>query len=314
MDLHHLEHFVVLAEEESLTAAAHRLHLAQSSVSTSLASLERAVGARLVDRGPGRSGLELTRAGRIFLTHAYTVLQAVRTAREAVHTEPGDLHGTIRIATTMIPRDADVAAAVRRFLQDHPRVRLDVAHGPAPQVMSLLERGEADLGVSPRTDAMPATIQDTPLLRTPVVVLCPPQHAASGRTDLTPFDLRDEPFVDLAQPWWLRQQFDAAFHRAELKRRPRIQLSQWHTALDVARSTGRLTYGPLAAVPAEGPSGLQVAHLADAPSYDFAVLHSTARPVSEATRALLAAFSEVSDRRSHGPAHDGQADRVGAPR
>lgn len=145
MDLHHLEHFVVLAEEESLTAAAHRLHLAQSSVSTSLASLERAVGARLVDRGPGRSGLELTRAGRIFLTHAYTVLQAVRTAREAVHTEPGDLHGTIRIATTMIPRDADVAAAVRRFLQDHPRVRLDVAHGPAPQVMSLLERGEADL-------------------------------------------------------------------------------------------------------------------------------------------------------------------------
>lgn len=301
MDLHHLEHFVVLAEEESLTAAAHRLHLAQSSLSTSLASLERAVGARLVDRGPGRSGLELTRAGRIFLTHAYTVLQAVRTAREAVHTEPGDLHGTIRIATTMIPKDAQTAAAVAGFLHSHPRVKLDAVHGPAPQVLSLLLRGEVDLGVSPRTDAMPPTIQAAPLLSTPVVVLCPPEHPASGRTDLTPSDLRDEPFVDLTEPWWLRQQFDAAFQRADVRRRPRIQLSQWHTALDVARSTGRLTYGPLAAVPVEGPCGLQVAHLADAPSYDFSVLHSTARPPGEATRALLATFSEVSRLRTQVP-------------
>jgi DNA-binding transcriptional LysR family regulator len=47
MELHHLRYFCAVAEEQSFTLAARRLHVSQSGVSGQVRDLERELGAAL---------------------------------------------------------------------------------------------------------------------------------------------------------------------------------------------------------------------------------------------------------------------------
>lgn len=64
MEIRYLRAFLAICEELHFGRAAARLHVAQLTLSDHLRHLERAVGTRLVDRGP--RGVVLTEAGRLF--------------------------------------------------------------------------------------------------------------------------------------------------------------------------------------------------------------------------------------------------------
>lgn len=70
--LRELRVFVAAADADSFTDAALDLKISQAAVSRTIASLEAAVGTRLLRRAP--RGCELTSAGRQFLPHARRVL------------------------------------------------------------------------------------------------------------------------------------------------------------------------------------------------------------------------------------------------
>src|ERR1700682_3521119 len=82
MELRHLRYFVAVVEEGSLsTAAEHRLHTSQPSLSRQIRDLEDQVGAELLSRSV--NGVELTAAGKAFLDHARLALMQVEAAVEA---------------------------------------------------------------------------------------------------------------------------------------------------------------------------------------------------------------------------------------
>lgn len=72
MNLRTLQYFVVLAEELNFSRAAERLHVAQPALSQQIRSLEKHLGAQLVDRG--RRLLRLTEAGSYLFTEASQIL------------------------------------------------------------------------------------------------------------------------------------------------------------------------------------------------------------------------------------------------
>ena len=82
MTLEQLRVFVAVAEREHMTRAADALHLAQSAVSATIATLEQAHNARLFDR-VGRN-IRLTPAGRRFLGEARAVLARAEQARQVL--------------------------------------------------------------------------------------------------------------------------------------------------------------------------------------------------------------------------------------
>src|SRR5262245_66055945 len=84
LEIRQLKAFVALVEHRSVTAAAQALGLAQSTVSESLSSLERVVGASLYLRRRGSHDLVLTDAGDALLPHARSLLDAVSAAHIAV--------------------------------------------------------------------------------------------------------------------------------------------------------------------------------------------------------------------------------------
>src|SRR6202163_2496739 len=82
MELRHLRYFVAIAEEGSLTLAAEkRLHTAQPSLSRQIRDLGYEVGVQLMSRSV--RGIELTAAGKAFLSHARLALAQVDAAVEA---------------------------------------------------------------------------------------------------------------------------------------------------------------------------------------------------------------------------------------
>jgi LysR family transcriptional activator of nhaA len=71
LNYHHLRHFWMIARHRSMTRAAARLKISQSTLSEQLAELEQWLGQPLFDRR-GRE-LHLTDAGRLALEHAETI-------------------------------------------------------------------------------------------------------------------------------------------------------------------------------------------------------------------------------------------------
>jgi LysR family transcriptional activator of nhaA len=71
LNYHHLRHFWMIARHRSMTKAAAKLKISQSTLSEQLAELEAWLGQSLFDRR-GRA-LHLTDAGRVALEHAETI-------------------------------------------------------------------------------------------------------------------------------------------------------------------------------------------------------------------------------------------------
>jgi LysR family transcriptional activator of nhaA len=71
LNYHHLRHFWMIARHRSMTRAAEKLKISQSTLSEQLAELEAWLGQSLFDRR-GRE-LHLTDAGRLALEHAETI-------------------------------------------------------------------------------------------------------------------------------------------------------------------------------------------------------------------------------------------------
>ncbi|GAA2138629.1 LysR family transcriptional regulator [Kitasatospora kazusensis] len=82
METRWLETFVVAARAGSMSAAAERLAYARSTVTGHIQSLERALGAKLLDRRS--QGQPLTLSGVALLEHAENILDSMKRARAAV--------------------------------------------------------------------------------------------------------------------------------------------------------------------------------------------------------------------------------------
>ena len=94
--IENIELFVRIVERESLTAAGASLGMSTSLVSRHLASLERALGVRLIDRSSRL--LVLTEQGREFHAHAVGLLQHIRDIETSLRAKGEELRGTLRVS------------------------------------------------------------------------------------------------------------------------------------------------------------------------------------------------------------------------
>lgn len=145
MELTTLRYFKAIAGARHITRAAEELGVTQPALSAMLRKLEAEVGAELLHR-TGR-GVELTDAGRAFLSHAEEALRAAEAGVNAVRQLAGLETGSIRIgggatATTyLLP---PVVSHVRRA---HPGVKFYVREAGSRAVAIAVLSGELDLGI-----------------------------------------------------------------------------------------------------------------------------------------------------------------------
>ena len=95
LNYHHLRYFHAIAREGTLTAAAARLGVSQSSVSVQLKQLEENLGQPLFHRQ--RKSLVLTEAGRIALDHAEAIFRTGQQLVATLQGLPADRRRVLRV-------------------------------------------------------------------------------------------------------------------------------------------------------------------------------------------------------------------------
>ncbi|MGY1805604.1 LysR family transcriptional regulator [Blastococcus sp. SYSU D00922] len=288
MELRQLEYFLAVVEEGSFTAAAARLYMVQSSLSASLLSLERELGTELFIRG--RRGTELTDAGRALLEPARAALTHTERARDAVAEVTGLLRGSVRIAAMAVPRVVDVAETIRAFQSAHPGVDVHVLPAGAQGMVDLVTDGQVDFAIGPRTPQLGSALRFTPLISTPLTVMCPNGHRLAGARDVDPADVVDEPLIDLARGWWARALFDSWLQERTPRRRVRLEINDWLALLNMVQRGMGVSYGPYACIDRETFAGVATASLACPPLWELGIITRDDALRGAAGRAFLAAY------------------------
>lgn len=126
LDSRHLAAFQAVARTGSVARAADRLGYTQPAVSHQLATLERLVGARLVDRGSGRGRAALTPAGELFATHVQALERQLASARADLAALADAERAGIRVGAFQSVSARILPALVQRLAAADPAVRLEL--------------------------------------------------------------------------------------------------------------------------------------------------------------------------------------------
>ena len=124
IELRHLRYFVAVAEDASFTAAARHVHVTQQVLSTQIRQLETAVGVQLLFRTS--RGVELTPAGRAFLTYARETLADAERGVTAARNAAGAVAGRLCVGMTVAASGDMRTRLLTAFSCAYPSVELSL--------------------------------------------------------------------------------------------------------------------------------------------------------------------------------------------
>jgi DNA-binding transcriptional LysR family regulator len=179
-----------VAAAGSFSRAAEALALTQPAVSQQVAALERQLGTRLFERGPG--GPVPTAAGAVLLAHA----EAIATRLELADRQLGELLGQpvrLRIGAFSSALGVLVPPAIARLRAVLPDVELSAVEGRPDDLGERVARGDLHVAVcfqdpgNPRREPEGAVRRD--LGEEPMLAALPPEHELAGRRSVRLADL-----------------------------------------------------------------------------------------------------------------------------
>lgn len=192
LDWNLLRTFLVIAEEQSITLAAHRLLRGQPSVSLALKRLETELGCRLVDRGHG--AFRLTAAGRRLYTECSDMFSGVGRLPEAVREAVGEISGEIHILLASHVVTPLLDEQLMALSRDHPKIRFNIRIDTSVRVVQAVRERSASFGICLVNRRFQDVEYDL-LYREYFGFYCGPSHPLFGRKNLTMSDLHDYPAV-----------------------------------------------------------------------------------------------------------------------
>jgi DNA-binding transcriptional LysR family regulator len=188
MDLEHLKTFRAVARSGSFTAAAHVLHVAQSTVSVHIRSLEAEVRAPLFDRLP--SGVRLTEAGRRLMPLSERLLDLAGAAA-TVAQHPADAVGEVTVAAPETVVAHRLPPVLRHLRDRHPELTVRLKPIPYHEIRAAVSAGLVDVGYLLQPPLKPTSSVAIKHLRTESVLMV----AAADHPLATPVDDVAEAFA-----------------------------------------------------------------------------------------------------------------------
>jgi DNA-binding transcriptional LysR family regulator len=147
MDIRHVKYFLAVADAGSITEAARLLHLSQPPLSTAMAKLETDLGVVLFERRP--RGIELTPAGRYLQAAGRRLIAEEQRVSATLRSIGKGLEGQLRIGAEPMGLWRLVSVPVARFLEQHPKVDLELMDAAPRALLENLANGHLDLAVIP---------------------------------------------------------------------------------------------------------------------------------------------------------------------
>ena len=188
-DLHRLRLLRELKHRGTLAAVAQALSYSPSTISQQLSQLETEVGVPLLE--PVGRRVRLTAEAEILVGHVEAILARLENAEADLAASRTTLTGQLRIATFQTAAASLVLPAVHALSEQHPELKVRVAHLEPERALPALAAHDYDLVVAEEYPGRPhpelTGLESETLCEDPI------RLAGAGKTALA--DLGDRPWV-----------------------------------------------------------------------------------------------------------------------
>jgi DNA-binding transcriptional LysR family regulator len=191
LDWNLLHSFMVVAQEKSMTRAAHVLHRTQPAVSQAIRRLEDTTGVPLMERR--KSGLVLTQAGQDLLDQIRPIYASISRMPLAFSQAPQAVSGKIRIAAIDQATYPKLERTIAAFFDQYPMVDLEMTTLTTAAILRSVALGTCTVGVS--DGVVPTNLTAREVIRERFGLFCSGTHPLAGRKDVLASELRHEPFI-----------------------------------------------------------------------------------------------------------------------
>lgn len=255
MELFQLRSFLKVAQEGSITRAAEGLFLTQPAVTQHIQSLEKELGASLLDR-TGR-GVQLTEAGHALADYARKSLSILDECKQVI----ADL-GSCKAGTLII--GAGVTTSIFRlprwlgiFRKNYPNVEMIVRTGRSKEVAAMALNREIDLGFV-TSSVEHADLRITGLYDESIQLVVSPNWTEK-RDSITAHDLCEAPLILFQKNSGFRDYLDRVFADGGITPKIKMESDSLEAIKSFVESGLGVSFLPTSAVEEEIASGALIA-------------------------------------------------------
>jgi DNA-binding transcriptional LysR family regulator len=199
LDLSWLRTWVEVVDVGGFARAAEQIHLSQPRVSAHIASLERELGCRLIERRV--RPLTLTEEGKQLLPKARAVLAAADELVSLRLAEQGELAGSVKVASFASASAEFLPQVLTKLKSVHPLVELGVLDGDVNVIESALSEHRVSVAIRPfRPEPRVPGLTMQPLWREPFVALVPSGHPFADQEEVRLEQLTRERVITIGNP------------------------------------------------------------------------------------------------------------------
>lgn len=193
MQLSQITAFLAIAELESFSLAAERLHITQPAVSKRIRQLEQSMNTSLFDRIGKRS--ILTPNGQAFLPHAERILHEVKTYKSSLSGENDKPSGSLTLATSHHIGLHRLPQILRDFKIKYPQVDLDLHFMDSEDACVAIANNEIELAVVTLPETVDVRLNLEPIWIDTLQIVLAPDHPLANDNQINKKKLLDYPAI-----------------------------------------------------------------------------------------------------------------------
>ena len=193
MQINQINAFLAIAELESFSLAAEKLHITQPAVSKRIRQLESHVNAALFDRIGKRS--ILTPNGKAFKPHAERILQELKTFRSGLSRQQATPSGSLSFATSHHIGLHRLPRTLRDFKILYPLVDLDLRFMDSEDACAAVASTDLELAIVTLPEQGDDRLDCEAVWVDRLVVVLAPDHPLVDTPDIAPGILLQHPAI-----------------------------------------------------------------------------------------------------------------------
>ncbi|TEB12640.1 HTH-type transcriptional regulator CynR [Pelotomaculum sp. FP] len=192
MEMHQLEYVLAVAKYNGFTRAAEEIKTSQSSLSQQISKLENELGISLFARTT--RSVQLTPAGKEFLTHAKRIMSEVIEARRCIHEYVSFEKGHISVGVIPIIGHYRIPNLLSSFKNNYPRVTMSLREKQCNELLDLLRESKIDVAFV-QQDSVEPPFHFIPVATDQMVVVTSERHPFAARKSVDLLELQCENFI-----------------------------------------------------------------------------------------------------------------------
>ncbi len=197
-------------QDFNLTQVARSLFISQPGISKTIRELEEELGFELFIRH-GKRIKGFTEPGKRVMNIAVEILANLKKIREIKDDFSEEKTGKLVLATTHTQARYSLPELIKKFKNSFPKVNFVIYQSSPPEIASLLESGEADIGIATESLKDDSRFITIPFYHWHHSIIVPINHPLTNEKELTLKSISRFPIITYHQGFTGRSSIDEIF-------------------------------------------------------------------------------------------------------